>query len=401
MTAQQGLMRAVIFDGPAPDTSTTRVAEIAAPLPGAGEVTMQVAYAGINFIDVMARRGDPGYATGWPFVPGLEVAGTIGALGQGVAGPAPGTRVAAFVGRGGLAELVAAPAALVAEVPDGVDLARAAAAGGVLTTATLLIEHVARVRRGETVLVHSAGGGVGQALAERARLAGAGRIVGTVGARSRVDAARAAGYDTVLVRGDGLADALREACGAADVILDPQGTDQLELDLDVAAPEARIVLFGNAGGNALAPLPPAARLFARNASIGAFGLAPGRPAPEPGRRGAARRAPAPRRRDARPRRERTRRSRGGSRRPPGARRREWQRQARRRRAAGHARGRQTGVGRLVSALRVSRRRPRRASRRGRRGDRGRTDPGGAPRRIRCVDRHRSRHRRGPRRCTAP
>ncbi len=272
MTAQQGLMRAVIFDGPAPDTSTTRVAEIAAPLPGAGEVTIQVAYAGINFIDVMARRGDPGYATGWPFVPGLEVAGTIGALGQGVAGPAPGTRVAAFVGRGGLAELVAAPAALVAEVPDGVDLARAAAAGGVLTTATLLIEHVARVRRGETVLVHSAGGGVGQALAERARLAGAGRIVGTVGARSRVDAARAAGYDTVLVRGDGLADALREACGAADVILDPQGTDQLELDLDVAAPEARIVLFGNAGGNALAPLPPAARLFARNASIGAFSL---------------------------------------------------------------------------------------------------------------------------------
>ena len=167
---------------------------------------------------------------------------------------------------------MAAPAALVAEVPDGVDLARAAAAGGVLTTATLLIEHVARVRRGETVLVHSAGGGVGQALAERARLAGAGRIVGTVGARSRVDAARAAGYDTVLVRGDGLADALREACGAADVILDPQGTDQLELDLDVAAPEARIVLFGNAGGNALAPLPPAARLFARNASIGAFSL---------------------------------------------------------------------------------------------------------------------------------
>lgn len=267
-------MRALVFDRPAPDAGATRVAELPVPEPGPGQVAVDVAYAGVNFIDVMARRGDPGYAPEWPFVPGLEIAGSVQALGPGVEHPAPGSRVAAFVGRGGLAEVALAPAALVAEVPDSVGLARAAAAGGALTTAALLLEHVARVRAGEVVLVHSAGGGVGQALAQLAPLAGAARIVGTVGRPERVGSARAAGYDAVLVRDDGVAESLREETGGrgADVILDPQGTDLLELDLDLAAPGARIVLFGNAAGGTLGPLPPAGRLFAGNAAIVGFSL---------------------------------------------------------------------------------------------------------------------------------
>jgi NADPH2:quinone reductase len=267
-------MRAVVFDRPAPDASATRVAELPVPEPGPGQIAVEVACAGVNFIDVMARRGDPGYAPEWPFVPGLEIAGTVRATGPGVEEPSPGTRVAAFVGRGGLAQVALAPAALVAEVPDGVDLARAASAGGALTTAALLLEHVARVRAGEVVLVHSAGGGVGQALAQLAPLTGAARIVGTVGRSQRVASARAAGYDAVLVRDDSLAQALREETGGrgADVILDPQGTDLLELDLGVAAPGARIVLFGNAAGGTLGPLPPAGALFAGNAMIGGFSL---------------------------------------------------------------------------------------------------------------------------------
>jgi NADPH:quinone reductase-like Zn-dependent oxidoreductase len=158
----------------------------------------------------------------------------------------------------------------VAEVPDSVDLARAAVAGGALTTAGLLLEHVARVRPGDVVLVHSAGGGVGQALAQLAPLTGVERIVGTVGRPQRVASARAAGYDAVLVRDDSLAQALREETGGhgADVILDPQGTDLLELDLGLAAPGARVVLFGNAAGGTLGPLPPAGALFAGNLMIG-------------------------------------------------------------------------------------------------------------------------------------
>jgi NADPH2:quinone reductase len=155
-----------------------------------------------------------------------------------------------------------------------VDLARAAAAGGALTTAALLLEHVARVRAGDVVLVHSAGGGVGQALAQLAPLTGVARIVGTVGRPQRVASARAAGYDAVLVRDERLAQALREetAGRGADVILDPQGTDLLELDLGLAAPGARIVLFGNAAGGSLGQLPPAGALFAGNVMIGGFSL---------------------------------------------------------------------------------------------------------------------------------
>jgi NADPH2:quinone reductase len=105
-------------------------------------------------------------------------------------------------------------------------------------------------------------------------LIGAARIVGTVGRPERVDSARGAGYDAVLVRDDDLALALRQETGGrgADVILDPQGTDLLELDLERAAPGARIVLFGNAAGGPLGALPPAGALFAGNAMIGGFSL---------------------------------------------------------------------------------------------------------------------------------
>ena len=70
-------MRAVVMTQPSPGSDKTRVTSVNAPRPGPGQVAIRVAYAGVNFMDVMARRGDPGYASGWPYVPGLEVAGTI------------------------------------------------------------------------------------------------------------------------------------------------------------------------------------------------------------------------------------------------------------------------------------------------------------------------------------
>ena len=77
-------MKAVIMTAPAVDGSTTSVEDIDEPRPGPGQVAIDVAYAGVNFMDVMARRGDPGYASDWPYVPGLEVAGTIRSVGSGV-----------------------------------------------------------------------------------------------------------------------------------------------------------------------------------------------------------------------------------------------------------------------------------------------------------------------------
>ncbi|MFK4090049.1 zinc-binding alcohol dehydrogenase family protein [Kribbella sp. NPDC020789] len=267
-------MRALIFDRPANDASTTRVGELPTPDPGPGELSIDVRAAGVNFIDVMARRGDPGYADGWPFVPGLEVAGTVRALGPGVEGPAVGTPVAAFTRAGGLAEVVTVRAELAIRLPDGVPFEQAAAAPGTLTTAALLIGQAARLRTGESVLVHSAAGGVGSALASWARLHGAGLLIGTTGSPARVAAAEAAGYDAVLVRGEDVAARVRELTSGrgVDVVLDSQGTTQVELDLDLLAAGGRVVLYGNATGEPLGQLPAPGRLYGGNASIAGFSM---------------------------------------------------------------------------------------------------------------------------------
>lgn len=268
-------MRVLVFDSPAPDTSASRVTEVAVPEPGPGMASIDVHYAGVNFKDVMARRGDPGYVPSWPFVPGLEVAGAVRALGAGVTGLDVGERVSAYTDAGGLAEVAPAREALAVRVPDRLDRARAAAAPGALTTAALLLTDVGRLRPGDAVLLHSAAGGVGQAVARLARLAGAALVIGTVGSPDRVAAAEHAGYNAAFVRGPGLASAIRDCTGGQeiDLIRDPQGTSLLDFDLEIAASGARIVLFGNATGAPLAPLPPAGRLFAGNLSIAGFSLA--------------------------------------------------------------------------------------------------------------------------------
>jgi len=268
-------MHALAFTRPAADAGATTILELPAPSPGPGEVAVSVAAAGINFIDVMARRGDPGYVTRWPFVPGVEVAGSIQAVGASVEGLRPREGVAAYTGGGGLADVVVTRAELVARLPPSLDPAVAAAAPTVLTTAILLVEHAARVRVNDVVLVHSAAGGLGRALAQLARRRGAARLLGVVGTSERIPHALDAGYDEVFARDANLVDAVREALAGSgvDAFIDTQGTRQLENDLLLAAPGARIVLIGNAAGGPLGPLPEAARLFAGNVSIGGFSLA--------------------------------------------------------------------------------------------------------------------------------
>lgn len=266
-------MRALTFEQPAADTSSTRVAEVALPEPGPGELTIDVKAAGINFIDVMARRGDPAYATSWPFVPGLEAAGTVRALGDGVAGPAVGTPVAAFTRSGGLADVVRVRAELAVPIPGGLPFEQAAVAPGTYTTAALLVRQSGRLRAGETLIMQSAAGGVGQAVAAWARRDGVKTLIGIVGSATRVAAAEKSGYDVVLTRGAELAERVRDLTDGrgVDVVLDSQGTEQIESDLDMLAAGGRIVLFGNAGGAPLDDLPPG-RLFAGNASIGGFSM---------------------------------------------------------------------------------------------------------------------------------
>lgn len=266
-------MKAVIMTAPAADGSTTRVADIDEPHPGPGQVAIDVAYAGVNFIDVMARRGDPGYASAWPYVPGLEVAGTIRSVGDGVHDLHVGERVAAFTPGGGMAEVAIAAADVTVKVPPEVPLGTAASAPLVVSTALLLLTDRARIRPGESVLMHSASGGIGSAVSQIAAALGSGRRIGTVGRPDKIAAGLAAGWDEVLAREADLAEAVRTvAPEGVDVILDPVGTDLLDLDLSIAAPGGRVVLFGNAAGGAQAPLPPVGRLIGGNIGVLGFSM---------------------------------------------------------------------------------------------------------------------------------
>lgn len=133
----------------------------------------------------------------------------------------------------------------------------------------------ARLADAEALLVHTAAGGVGTAVARAARRSGARLIIGTVGSQTRLEQAKAAGYDHVLVRDANLASAVlkRTRGRGADAILDPQGSAWVEADLDAAAPGGRVVVFGNASGAPLAPLPAPGVLMARNLSVTGFSLA--------------------------------------------------------------------------------------------------------------------------------
>ncbi|MCW2862513.1 MAG: oxidoreductase [Actinoallomurus sp.] len=267
-------MRALMMTGPSQGVDRTEVREIEEPRPGPGEVTIDVAYAGINFLDVMARRGDAGYVDAWPYVPGLEVSGGVREIGPDVTGLAVGQRVAAFTAGGGLGNVVVVRAEFVVPVPDQVPSPVAAAAPLMLTTALLLLLDAARFRPGETVLVHSASGGVGGAVAQLVPALGGGLRIGTVGRPDKVASALKGGYDMAVARSEDLAEAVRAATGSAgvDIVLDPLGTTMLETDLVLTAPGGRIVLFGNAGGGEQVPLPPAGRLIVGNLAISGFSI---------------------------------------------------------------------------------------------------------------------------------
>jgi NADPH2:quinone reductase len=266
-------MRALIITSPSDTGDTTEVREIPTPQPGRGEVTIDVEFAGINFIDVMARRGDVGYVFTWPFVPGLEVAGIVRDLGKGVQHISTGDRVAAFTGGGGLAEVAVARASLVAPVPDRVAAAVAAAAPLMLSSALMLLTDVGRVRPGERLLMHSASGGIGSAVAKLAALVGSGLRVGTVGRPDKIADAERIGWDVALARTAPLLPSLRSASPQGfDVILDPSGTDHLDIDLELVAPGGRIILFGNAAGVHPRPLPTLPTLIRGNAGIIGFSI---------------------------------------------------------------------------------------------------------------------------------
>lgn len=232
------------FGGP----GELQVREVPMPVAGRDQVLIRVASIGLNLGDAIIRSGRSGLQLPMPFIPGGEVAGTVIALGDGVSGLAIGDRVLGAIFAeprldGGYAEHVALAADVAFKLPAAVsfDAAVSLAVQG-LTAEQLLARHPAASKR---VLVHSAAGGVGQLLVRLARLAGAARVVGTVGDAAKVDAALAAGADQVVVSASGWAE---QAPGPYDVIFDAMGGEVSTASLPLLAPEGRYAVYGGASG---------------------------------------------------------------------------------------------------------------------------------------------------------
>lgn len=232
------MMKAVVLD----EAGAYRLEERHEPVPGPGEVAVRVAYAGVQWGDVLLRDGHfPGPR---PVVPGFEAAGRIVGVGEGGAGARVGEEVVALVDGGAFAEVVVVPEARVVEV--GVNgLREAAGLGWAAPTAYDLVQQVGRVRVGDKVLVHAAAGGVGTYAAQFAVMAGAGEVVGVAGSPERAAYAKGFGYDRVVLRED-----FPDALGGEqfDVVLDPVGGAARTANLALLAPHGRLAVYGNLAG---------------------------------------------------------------------------------------------------------------------------------------------------------
>jgi NADPH:quinone reductase-like Zn-dependent oxidoreductase len=215
------------------------------PDPGPGDVRIVVRAAGVNFADVLARLGLYPDAPKPPVVVGYEVAGTVDAVGAGVTRVHPGDRVLALTRFGGYSTHVVTPADFVFPLPDGLSDAEGAALPVNYLTAVIALYRMANVAPGETVLVHGAGGGVGIAALQLARLRRA-TIIGIASA-SKHDALRAYGVAHAIdYRSADVAREVRTLTGGrgADVILDPIGGRSFDTSYRLLAPLGRLVMYG-------------------------------------------------------------------------------------------------------------------------------------------------------------
>jgi len=245
-------MKAVVVDrhgGP----EVLTVVDLDIPEPGPGQVRVDVAASGVNFIDIYERTG--AYPMQPPFVAGSEGAGTVSDVGPGVADVGVGDRVAwAMVPGGGYAEVVVVPADRVAPVPEEISPDTAAAAMLQGLTAHYLCESTFPIKAGQIALVHAAAGGLGLLLTQMITGKGA-RVIGTTSSEEKAALARQAGAAEVVdyTTADVVAEVRRMTNHrGVDVVYDGVGKSTFDASLDCLALRGTMVLFGAASG----PVPP-------------------------------------------------------------------------------------------------------------------------------------------------
>ncbi|ATX66373.1 NADPH:quinone oxidoreductase family protein [Roseinatronobacter bogoriensis] len=254
-------MRAVLLN----DINTTpKLVEIDSPAPAAGEVVIDVTACGLNFADLLMTRGQYQERPELPFVMGMEVAGTIASVGAGVETLHAGMRVAAFTGRGGLAQQVCCPAAWCVPITDSMPFTEAAGFLVAYGTSHLALTTRGQLQAGETLLVLGAAGGVGLTAVEIGKALGA-RVIAVARGAEKLEIARKSGAD-ICLDSEGLdLRAELKALGGVDVVYDAIGEPLATPALRALRPEGRFLAIGFAGGTV--PQFPANILLVKNLTV--------------------------------------------------------------------------------------------------------------------------------------
>lgn len=262
-------MKAMLCEAYGPPESL-RLGELPEPTPGPGEVLVRVAAAGVNFADTLMIEGKYQEKPPFPFAPGLEVAGSVAAVGEGVSRIEPGQRVLALTEAGGFAELALAAESDVFPIPEQMGFETAAGFPITYGTAHGALTWRAELQPGETLAVHGAAGGVGLAAVEVGKALGA-RVIASAGGPEKLRIAEAHGADALIdYRSEDLRRRLKELSDGrgVDVVFDPVGGEVFDASLRSLAWGGRLVVIGFAGG--AVPQAPANLLLVKNVAVVGF-----------------------------------------------------------------------------------------------------------------------------------
>ena len=247
--------------------SPATLCDVEAPNPANGEVKLKIATCGLNFADLLMQTGQYQDTPPAPFILGMEVAGTIDSLGEGVTQPAIGDRVAVFGGQGGLAEYGCYDARTAIAIPDSMSMTQAAAFQIAYGTSHVALDYRANLKAGETLLVLGAAGGVGLTAVEIGKLMGA-TVIAVARGADKLEVAHKAGADHLIDAGVADLRAELKALGGVDVVYDPVGGDLFKAAFRACKPEARILSIGFASGDV--PNVPTNHLLVKNITVMGF-----------------------------------------------------------------------------------------------------------------------------------
>jgi NADPH2:quinone reductase len=248
-----GGMKAVFITGKGHPNKAFEWLELPVPQPGAGEVRIHVSHSGLNFADVMMRKGLYRGAPPLPYVPGYDVAGTVDAVGAGVDASWIGKPVFALTRFGGYAEYAVTKAEGVAEIPASMDAATATALATQYCTALYAMRQCPNLRTGHAVLIHAAAGGVGTALVQLALHMGL-EVFGTAGSDAKINRLRDMGvHHPINYRQQPYGAAVAATGKKLMAVFNPIGGKSFKHDRPLLAPGGQHILFGGAdraGGKA-------------------------------------------------------------------------------------------------------------------------------------------------------